>query len=222
LIQMSTNRKKETATQAAGGEYGAKDSIAFFYILFGLALLLPYSNYVVLANNPTALGGFAYHPPLGAIAFSAMAYGISVLQPARKPDVVEKALSLHGLLVGFIAVPLILISGTIMYQRKENNGQPHYTSWHGTLGSVVALGVIFQAVFGSILAGGYLPRKYNKYHRQSGYVLFTLMALTFALGGLYSNFVIQRAWTASRFLAYGLGPLVVWGGVMARVRWTKL
>jgi len=105
-------------------------------------------NYVVLANNPTALGGFAYHPPLGAIAFSAMAYGeslqhnvlslsytlaqgISVLQPARKPDVVEKALSLHGLLVGFIAVPLILISGTIMYQRKENNGQPHYTSWHG-------------------------------------------------------------------------------------------
>ena len=57
--------------------------------------------------------------------------GISVLQPARKPDVVEKALSLHGLLVGFIAVPLILISGTIMYQRKENNGQPHYTSWHG-------------------------------------------------------------------------------------------
>src|SRR5258708_33498702 len=59
----------------------------------------------------------------------------------------------------------------------------------------------------------------NISYRQSGYVLFTLIALTFALGGLYSNFVIQRAWTASRFLAYGLGPLVVWGGVMARVRY---
>ena len=59
----------------------------------------------------------------------------------------------------------------------------------------------------------------NISYRQSGYVLFMLMALTFVLGGLYSNFVIQRAWTVSHFLAYGLGPLVVWGSVMARIRY---
>ena len=44
------------------------------------------------------------------------------------------------------------------------------------------------------------------------------MALTPALGGLFSSFIIQHAWTASRFLAYGLGPLLVWVRVMSRIR----
>jgi len=191
-------------------------------MLFGIALFLPYSIYVVLFNNPSVLGGFAYHPPLGAIALSTMAYGISVLQSARKPDAVGKALTLHGLFVGLIAGPCILTAATIMYQRKETNGQPHYTSWHGILGSAVALGAIFQATFGTLLAEGYLPRKYYKYHRRSGYVLFTLMAFTPALGGLFSSFIVQHAWTASRFLAYGLGPLLVWVGVMGRIRPARL
>jgi len=221
-FKMSPNGKESATKAVAGGERQVKDSISFFYILFGIALLLPYSVYVVLANNPTSLGGFAYHPPLGAIALSAMAYGIAVLQPSKKTNLFKDPLTLHVVLLGFVALPLILISGTIMYQRKENNSQPHYTSWHGILGSLVALGIIFQSVFGSLLSELYVPRKYAKYHRQSGYMLLTLMALTLSLGGLFSSFIIKHAWTASRFLAFGLGPLVMWGGVMTRIRPKKL
>ncbi|KAF8319492.1 uncharacterized protein EI90DRAFT_2679150 [Cantharellus anzutake] len=151
-----------------------------------------------------------------------MAYGISALQPARKPDGVEKALDLHGFFIGLVAVPLVLISGTIMYQRKEDRGQPHYVSWHGIVGITTVLLAFIQAIFGVLLSWGYLPRKLYRYHRQSGYAVFTILVLAFMLGGLYSNFIVRHAWTATRFLAYGLGPLSVWGGVVARIRSRKL
>lgn len=45
-----------------------------------------------------------------------------------------------------------------------------------------------------------------------------LLSLTVAWGGLFSNFVNQRAWTATRWIVFGLGPLSIAGGVLGRAR----
>lgn len=59
-------------------------------------------------------------------------------------------------------------------------------------------------------------------NRLSGYILFALLTAAVALGGLYSNFVVQRAWTATRFIVFGLGPASILGGVLARARFVIL
>lgn len=89
-----------------------------------------------------------------------------------------------------------------------------------------------------MLAGGYLPKKFNKYHRYvtqpsssgdatdtlrlhrlSGYILVVLLSVTLLLGGLFSKFVVNHAWTATRFIVYGLGPVSIAGGVLSRARY---
>lgn len=53
---------------------------------------------------------------------------------------------------------------------------------------------------------------------QSGYMLVILLSLTVALGGLFSTFVNQRAWTATRWIVFGLGPVSIAGGIISRAR----
>ena len=33
-----------------------------------------------------------------------------------------------------------------IYQNKDNNGKPHFLSWHGTMGGLATAGVVVQAL----------------------------------------------------------------------------
>jgi len=208
--------------QRQSEEFIPGDNIAQFYIFFGIALIVPYSFFVILRNDPSSLGLFAYHPPMLALALSALAYGISPLQPAAHPDTAAAALDVHGLFVGLISLPLFIIGASLMWQQKENRGKDHFVTWHGTFGALGATAVLFQGLAGFVLAGGYLPKKFNKYHRLSGYILVVLLSVTLLLGGLFSKFVVNHAWTATRFIVYGLGPMSITGGILSRARRHKL
>lgn len=59
---------------------------------------------------------------------------------------------------------------------------------------------------------------YFPWHRISGYALITLLGLTLAWGGLWSNFTNKHTWTATRYIVYCVGSGSVVGGVLARAR----
>ena len=71
----------------------------------------------------------------------------------------------------------------------------------------------------------YLSRRHRvttntiRLHRLSGYILVVLLSVTLLLGGLFSKFVVNHAWTATRFIVYGLGPMSIAGGVLSRARY---
>jgi len=148
--------------QRQNEEFIPGDNIAQFYIFFGIALIVPYSFFMILRNDPSSLGLFAYHPPMLALALGALAYGISPLQPAAHPDTAAAALDVHGLFVGLISLPLFVIGASLMWQQKENRGKDHFVTWHGTFGALGATAVLFQGLAGFVLAGGYLPKKIQK------------------------------------------------------------
>ncbi|KAF9518904.1 hypothetical protein BS47DRAFT_1337797 [Hydnum rufescens UP504] len=198
------------------------DAISLFYVYFGILLFLPYTIVLILLSTPSQLGWFAYHPPLLALAFGALAHGITVLQPTSRPESVTPALATHQIFVGFLGVPLLVTAASLQYLHKENLSIDHFTSWHGLIGATTALAIVVQAAFGGLLGAGIVSRKYYRAHRLSGYVIFSLASLAFTLGGLFSTFVVSRTWSATRFIAYGLGPLSVWGGLVTRARPKKL
>jgi len=185
-------------------------------------LFLPYTVVLILLNSPSQLGWFAYHPPLLALAFGILAHGIAVLQPTARPDTIAPAFATHQFFIGLLGVPLLVTAASLQYQHKENLSQEHFTSWHGLVGATTALAIVVQASFGALLGAGIVSRKYYKAHRLSGYIIFSLVSLAFTLGGLFSDFVVSQTWTATRFIAYGLGPLSVWGGLVTRARPRKL
>lgn len=215
-------QQQQQRQQHSNEEFMPGDNIAQFYIFFGIALIVPYSFFVILWNEPSSLGLFAYHPPILALALSALAYGISPLQPARHPDTTAAALDIHGLFMGLISLPLFVIGASVMWQQKENSGTEHFATWHGTFGALGATFVLFQALVGFALGAGYLPKAFKRYHRLSGYLLVTSLSFTVMVGGLSSKFVTTHSWAATQFLVYGVGPVSIAGGVLSRVRRRKL
>ncbi|KAF8306445.1 hypothetical protein DL93DRAFT_2232578 [Clavulina sp. PMI_390] len=227
LSPMPTETKPTPASSGTndaskGGDFIPGDNIAMFYLFFGIVLIVPYSIFIILISNPAGLGWFAYHPPLMALAFSAAAFGISPLQPVSKPDAVKVALDTHGLFAGFIAAPLLLIGAGFEWQHKDDRGKEHMTSWHGLLGVAAVFWILAQGVMGFLLGGGYVAKKYNRYHRRSGYLLIVLLAAVVLLAGVFSGFTNRNSWTATRWIVYGLGPISVAGGVIGRVRSRKV
>ncbi|KAI9333421.1 hypothetical protein BDR26DRAFT_937471 [Obelidium mucronatum] len=102
------------------------------------------------------------------------------------------AISFHAFLQT-IALIAITAGFTVIYQNKDNNSKPHFTSYHGIIGataySVVTLVAVFGMgilwfpglVFGSVLKA----KKWNQVKEYSGFLALVLSAVAGGIG-IYS------------------------------------
>lgn len=93
----------------------------------------------------------------------------------------------------------ILTAFAAIYYNKEENGRPHFTSWHGLIGiSTIGYTIVQYFAGHNLTVFNFLAKKiipYNRlamYHATSGTFLYVLACLSLSLG-IYSNWFSQSA-----------------------------
>jgi hypothetical protein len=109
---------------------------------------------------------------------------------------------------------------------KFTNGYPHFESPHSILGFITYIFVILQALWGgtqffapSIFGGEEKAKKLYKYHRWSGYVIFTLGLATVcaATQTTYNKYVLHiQLW------AVIVASVITLGGLLPRIKKQKM
>ncbi|RSH78540.1 uncharacterized protein EHS24_002266 [Apiotrichum porosum] len=210
-----------------------RDKVSLGLIVIGLALFLPLTWALVLTANVRALGWFAPHPPLNALAITAFVLGIMPVQPPTPPAGIRAArLGVHQRVLLGIALPAMTIGTSCMYWNKHIHGAAHITTWHARFGIATFCWMWLQAAFGAASAwkggaafgGGMKAKAMYKYHRASGYALVALSLLTAVLAGGYSTWAISRGeqFVPLRIVAFGVGIPLVFVGLAMRVRPSKM
>lgn len=140
----------------------------------GIALFLPLTWTLVLTADVAALGYFAPHPPLNALAITLFALGVAPVQPPTPPAGVRALrLATHQRILAGFAVPLMAVGTSFMWWNKEVHGAQHYTTWHAWFGCATLLWVLVQALVGGLsvwaggaaFGGGAKAKAVYKYHR---------------------------------------------------------
>lgn len=107
-----------------------------------------------------------------------------------------------------------LLGFGVIYINKNINNKPHFTSWHGILGTITVLYFLLQAFGGialkfKLFVGNKLTLAQNKlYHATSGLV-FYLLALATLFLGMSSMWFAERVQGVPHFAC--LGTLVILG-----------
>jgi hypothetical protein len=211
-------------------EARAGDTVYRQIALIGASLTMAVTWTMVLFNSPTAVGWFALHPPLQTLAILLLTYGIITLQPTNQPKTKASGLVRHQILIFVLAFPSLFLGTFAVSYNKWLRGADHFTTWHGTIGILCMVWLLFQIFLGagsvwnggSLFGGGLKAKGVWKYHRVSGYILFPLMLLTVNLGGAWSNWSAKYSVWVVRFAAFTLAPMAVLAGVYLRVRTFKM
>ncbi|CDO70748.1 hypothetical protein BN946_scf184798.g63 [Trametes cinnabarina] len=193
------------------------DIPALWAALISTAVFLISTWAITLANNPTSLGLFFFHPLLQSLAVSVFTYGILTLQPTSQAKTKAAGLIRHQLAILALGVPAIALGTLAIVYRKYLHESPHFTTWHGI---ILGAGSVW---FGGRLFGGNPKAKLVwKYHRASGYLLFPLFLLAAHLGGAWSNWSTGNSPYVVRLLAYTVSPVVMFAAILVRMRTSKM
>ncbi|KAI0807172.1 hypothetical protein C8Q74DRAFT_1213187 [Fomes fomentarius] len=172
---------------------------------------------MTLANNPTSLGLFFFHPILQTLSIAIFTYGILTLQPTSQAKTKAAGLTRHQLAMIALGVPAIGFGTFAIFWRKYLHESSHFTTWHG-----VMLGGGSVWFNGRLFGGNPKAKLVWKYHRLSGYVLFPLFLLAAHLGGAWSNWSVGNSAYVVRLLAFTVSPIVLFAAVLVRVRTSKM
>lgn len=202
---------------------------------------------VILLNDPTSKGWFAFHPLLVTLALALATYGMSfraqiipvnrdslsfghsgimTLQPTKTAPSKAAGLERHTQAMAYSSVPLLLLGISAVWYNKELRAAEHFTTLHGQLGSLCFLIVLLQAFLGGgsvwfggrLFGGGVKAKSVWKYHRILGYILFTLMLITTHLGGAWSGWATRNTAVWTRVFAFTAAPLAIAVGILGRIR----
>ncbi|KAJ3572816.1 hypothetical protein NP233_g2837 [Leucocoprinus birnbaumii] len=190
-----------------------------------IALLTGTTWFLVLANNPFNLKWFAFHPPLQSLALCFFTYGVMTLQPTSQPKTKAAGFIRHQTAVFYFGFPLILAGTSAAVLHKILEDYKHFQSWHATFGLLCIVWLLVQVFLGagsvwnggSLFGGGMRAKAIWKYHRLSGYILFTLMLYTAHLG-----WGEKTAGKWVRIVVYTIAPLATGISVWFRVRTSKM
>jgi cytochrome b-561 domain-containing protein 2 len=75
---------------------------------------------------------------------------------------------------------------------------------------------------GVVFGGGAKAKALWKYHRLSGYILFSMLLMTTHLAGTWSNWAAKYTAVPIRLIAYTVAPAVMLIGTFSRVRLSKM
>ncbi|KAF7966848.1 hypothetical protein HWV62_36897 [Athelia sp. TMB] len=204
-------------------DYRKGDAVAKYSAIVAVLVILITTWVVVLSNQPRALGWFALHPTLQTLALVFFTYGIVTLQPTADPRSKAAGLARHQIAIIVLAFPAIVLGTSFMIYNKISHGAPHFTSWHGIFGLVAVVWIVLQMLVGagSLLAGP-KGKVIYKYHRLSGYILFTWILITIHLAGAWSAWVVGNTAYATSVIVYTIAPIVLLVSVYSRLRTSKL
>jgi len=206
------------------------DKLAKTTALISILVLLIATWIIILSNNPKSLGWFSFHPPLQSLALSLFTFGILTLQPTSQPQTKKAGLARHQLFMVILGFPAILLGTTAMVYTKYSHGAPHFTTWHSRFGLIAIIWIILQVSIGAgsvwcggaVFGGGQKAKAVYKYHRLSGYVLFSWLLVTAHLGGAWSAWVVGHTSFVTSVVAYTIAPAIVLISVYSRVRTSKM
>lgn len=166
---------------------------------------------------------FSWHPTLMVLAYAvAMFEAVLVFSPhsslvgslSRQTKV-----TIH-LLFATTSAFLALGGLAIIFQVKENNQRPHYTSWHGLIGLITVGYSCMQLMGGTAVKYYSFSSRFIKMkladlkmtHAVSGVAAFTLVTATMMLA-LYTSWLSERveglAWYACAMAVSWVGMVVV-------------
>ncbi|KAI6151003.1 hypothetical protein BKA82DRAFT_4122753 [Pisolithus tinctorius] len=185
---------------------------------------------IVFTNNPASLGWFAYHPILQSSAIACFTYGILTLQPTSQPATKAAGLKRHQIAMFGVGIPCILAGTAFMIYNKSLHSAPHFTTWHGTFGIIAVIWLVAQALIGgasvwfggAALGGGMKAKAVWKYHRLSGYIVFSLTLFTAYLAGTWSTWVTHHSDFLVRLVGYTIAPLAILFATYTRIRPSKM
>ncbi|KAH8829592.1 hypothetical protein DL96DRAFT_1064489 [Flagelloscypha sp. PMI_526] len=206
------------------------DSPAKWVSLGGASILLVVTWFLILTNDPTGKGWFAFHPLLITLALSLFTYGILTLQPTNTPTTKAAGLERHQKAIAYSAAPIFLLGVSAIWWNKERRGADHYTTWHGKFGSVISLVLLVQIFLGGgsvwfggrLFGGGLKAKAVWKYHRVLGYSLLVFMLTTVHLGGVWSGWASHNTNFFIRLFAFTGAPLAILAGIAWRMRISKM
>ncbi|OJA19682.1 hypothetical protein AZE42_06945 [Rhizopogon vesiculosus] len=152
--------------------------------------------------------------------------GILTLQPTAHAKTKAAGLQRHQRMMLAVGVPCIALGTVAIEIQKFSRGHRHFATWHGIFGLVSVIWLLGQVLLGggsvwyggAAFGGGMKAKMIWKYHRLSGYVLFSLLLITAHLGGAWSTWVRSYSHLSVRFVAYSVAPLVTLAAIYARVR----
>ncbi|KAF8636556.1 hypothetical protein AX17_003368 [Amanita inopinata Kibby_2008] len=190
-------------------------------MIFLLASWIP-----IIINNPRSFGWSAPHPPLQSAALSLFTYGILTLQPTSQPKSKAAGLMRHQMVMWLLGIPFITFGTLSVWYNKALRGREHFVTWHGILGLLCIIWLIFQVFLGggsvwfggAAFGGGTKARALWKYHRLSGYIVFPLMLFTAHLGGVWSGWGATYTTPAVQLIAFTIAPIIMAVGVFMRTR----
>ncbi|KAJ7582581.1 hypothetical protein C8J56DRAFT_1015355 [Mycena floridula] len=206
---------------------GRKGDVLAQYAAFAAAATILFTTWVVILTNQP-FGWFALHPLLQSSALFMITYGIVTLQPTSQPVTKASGLSRHQLAMLYLALPLISVGTFAVFYNKVAQGKDHFVTWHGVFGIISMAWIVLQILVGggSVWFGGRAfgtkAKSVWKYHRLSGYILFSLVLLTVNLGGAWSDWSQKYTIYPVRLVAYTVAPLAILAGVLVRMRLSKM
>jgi len=211
---------------------GRLDPFMNFVALSSLATMMLYTWFSTLSATPTPRIWIALHAPLTSLALVFFGYGILTLQPTSFADQDEKKRGLvrHQLFMLVPGISSLALGFAAIWFHKASGSGKHWTTWHALFGIVTLSCLGFHVVLGasSVWFKGRAfgsedkAKRFWKYHRLAGYLLFCLFLGTAHLGGMYSNFYTRHMHRLARFTGFTLAPLIAAIAISARIRFGKM
>ena len=148
-----------------------------------------------------------------------------MLQPTHTDEQKRTGTYIHATLNG-LALACFISALTMIQIHKFKTGLAHFESPHSILGLITYIFLIIQALVGgaqffapSIFGGEEKAKKIYKYHRWSGYVVFTLGLATVcaATQTTYNKHVLHiQLW------AVIVASVITLGGLLPRIKKRKM
>ncbi|KXS17481.1 hypothetical protein M427DRAFT_133317 [Gonapodya prolifera JEL478] len=178
---------------------------------------------LTLTRSPVSL--FTAHPTSMVLFASLAIAAVRGMQVAAPGDRRRSSADTHANLM--VTAVLCGYAGVcVIYYLKESGGQPHATTWHGTLGYLVltvytlsTLSGYTMHIFGSRLMRPKELKTAWTVHRATGYFLTVWGLLATLVLALQSDFVSKAiaAWTGGDARAFGSLEWAVWSVLVGHV-----
>ncbi|CAO3609097.1 unnamed protein product [Cunninghamella blakesleeana] len=205
------------------GSITKKDKNGLLLIRFGQ---ISFALFILSVLVRIPLSVFSFHPFFMTIFILILTEGIATLQTTKTLQEKREGLKKHAL-IQLLAYISSGIGFSAIFYNKIISGKPHFTSFHGQLGIFTFGYLLFQLIFGLLIA--FIPsisfhaKKYWKYHRFTGYFLFLIVS-TVALAGVQADYVLANAPIHSTFFI--LISVIIFtsilSGIFLRIRVYKL
>lgn len=133
-------------------------------------------------------------------------------------------LDAHGYLET-LAIVAYSIGFYTIYQNKEDNEKPHFTSWHGLFGLILSALLLVQMTIGTVAKyASLLPVKLNVARFKTLHSLLGVLVVLFTVLNMvtscFTNFFISQSNVVTRY-ALSAAFLVIYGFIAVRVLLTN-